>query len=418
MADTNLKQIVFNKLSTAKYEELKAAGQLNANEFYITPDESVTQDELTTELAKKADKETTYTKTEVDAKIAEKDSLPTQDGQNGKFLSTNGTDASWEALPDATDAVKGIVKIANDGEITAGTSTTAVVSAKSLKDVRTILEDDMEGIETELTTELAKKAVKTEVDTALALKADKSTTYTKTEVDAIVASAFHYKGSKPTVADLPSEDNKIGDVWNVEDTGANYAWTGSEWDKLSETIDLSGYFTKEEVNTELAKKADKSTTYTKTEVDEALALKAVKADVDSALALKADKTELTTELAKKADKETTYTKTEVDGLIEPLAVKADVDTELAKKAVKTEVDSALALKADKTELESLAVKADVDDALALKADKTELTSLAVKTEVNAALALKANSADVYTKAETDTAIENRVVAIIRTWDDA
>ena len=40
MAKTSvdIPQLKFNKMSTAKYEELKLAGQLNNNEFYITPD--------------------------------------------------------------------------------------------------------------------------------------------------------------------------------------------------------------------------------------------------------------------------------------------------------------------------------------------------------------------------------------------
>ena len=54
---------------------------------------------------------------------------------------------------------------------------------------------------------------------------------------------FHYKGSVATEADLPTENNQVGDVWNVTQTGSNYAWTGTVWDKLSETIDLSAYDT-------------------------------------------------------------------------------------------------------------------------------------------------------------------------------
>lgn len=37
--DTNLPQIVFNKLSKQKYQELRANNQLDPNQFYITPDE-------------------------------------------------------------------------------------------------------------------------------------------------------------------------------------------------------------------------------------------------------------------------------------------------------------------------------------------------------------------------------------------
>lgn len=37
--DTNLPQIIFNKLSKQKYQELRANNQLDPNQFYITPDE-------------------------------------------------------------------------------------------------------------------------------------------------------------------------------------------------------------------------------------------------------------------------------------------------------------------------------------------------------------------------------------------
>lgn len=40
--DTNIPQLVFNKMSNAKYEELKTAGQLVDTEFYVTPDNSQT----------------------------------------------------------------------------------------------------------------------------------------------------------------------------------------------------------------------------------------------------------------------------------------------------------------------------------------------------------------------------------------
>lgn len=64
--------------------------------------------------------------------------------------------------------------------------------------------------------------------------------YTKTELDGKLNSAMHFKGTKDRVADLPSSGQEVGDMWNVQLTGANYAWDGSAWDKLSENIDLSG----------------------------------------------------------------------------------------------------------------------------------------------------------------------------------
>ena len=55
---------------------------------------------------------------------------------------------------------------------------------------------------------------------------------------------MRYCGSVATYDDLPTEDNKIGDVWNVLDTGNNYAWDGEGWDEISSIVDLSGYVTK------------------------------------------------------------------------------------------------------------------------------------------------------------------------------
>lgn len=57
-----------------------------------------------------------------------------------------------------------------------------------------------------------------------------------------LTAVFHYEGTVDSQANLPTTGNVTGDVWNVSDTGANYAWNGSEWDKLSENIiDPSGY---------------------------------------------------------------------------------------------------------------------------------------------------------------------------------
>lgn len=69
--------------------------------------------------------------------------------------------------------------------------------------------------------------------------------YSKLEVDNKVSSVFKYKGSVATYEDLPTEDLSIGDVWNVIDTGDNYAWTGTIWDKLGGDVDLSNYLAKD-----------------------------------------------------------------------------------------------------------------------------------------------------------------------------
>ena len=72
--------------------------------------------------------------------------------------------------------------------------------------------------------------------------------YNKEEIDSIVASSFHYKGSVATENDLPTENNKIGDVWNILNTGSNFAWDGTTWDNLAGVVDLSNYYSKIETN--------------------------------------------------------------------------------------------------------------------------------------------------------------------------
>ena len=100
---------------------------------------------------------------------------------------------------------------------------------------------------------------KSYVDTQLATKANASNVYTKSEVDSKVSSVYRVKGSVASYANLPTVDVTIGDVYNVNDTGANYVATSTTptWDKLSETVDLSGYATTAAMNSALGNKVDK-----------------------------------------------------------------------------------------------------------------------------------------------------------------
>ena len=100
-----------------------------------------------------------------------------------------------------------------------------------------------------------------------------------------LGSALTYKGSVDTYDELP-EDAAVGDTWNVAQVyqsypaGTNYAWTGTTWDALGGSVDLSGYQTKSddtlatsaktvvgainEVNTALSNKQDKLLYYSET----------------------------------------------------------------------------------------------------------------------------------------------------------
>ena len=59
-------------------------------------------------------------------------------------------------------------------------------------------------------------------------------------INSAVSSAYKYKGSVANQEALP-QSPEVGDVYNLEDTGANVAWDGTKWDNLGMTIDLSGY---------------------------------------------------------------------------------------------------------------------------------------------------------------------------------
>lgn len=59
-----------------------------------------------------------------------------------------------------------------------------------------------------------------------------------------LASVYKYKNTLDNLAAIKAVSNPaIGDVYNAKDTGMNYAWTGTEWDALGSTVDLSNYVT-------------------------------------------------------------------------------------------------------------------------------------------------------------------------------
>lgn len=72
-----------------------------------------------------------------------------------------------------------------------------------------------------------------------------------------ITTVYHYRGSVADFASLPVNAS-IGDTYNVVaingdiPAGTNYAWNGTEWDALGGTIDLSGYYTKDEVDSAIS----------------------------------------------------------------------------------------------------------------------------------------------------------------------
>lgn len=321
--------------------------------------------DLTTELNKKAD--ATAMSTALEGKV---------DKVEGKVLSSNDyTTAEKEKLAGLSNY--------NDTEIKAD-----IAKKANAADVYT---------QTQINTELGKKADKTTVEsltTTVDGKANKATTisgygiedaYTKTEVDAKVASVYKYKASVANEAALPTEGQVIGDVYNLEDTGMNVAWTGEGWDKLGSVVDLTPYLTKKDAGKTYAAKATTlagygiADAYTKTEID--------------------------TELDKKVDKE-------IGKQLSTNDYTTAEKTKLTSIATGAEVNKIDAVKVNGTALGITDKAVNID----LSNYATKSTTLAgygitnayTTDEVNTELGKKANSSDVYTKTEVDNALVNKL----------
>ena len=76
--------------------------------------------------------------------------------------------------------------------------------------------------------------------------------YTKTEIDNMVQDAMHYEGSVADMEALEAIENPSkGDIYQVTSEDKMYIYNGTSWDEFSSGVDLSGYVTKEELNSTL-----------------------------------------------------------------------------------------------------------------------------------------------------------------------
>lgn len=156
-------------------------------------------------------------------------------------ISVNGT-------PVAPDANKNVAltsptktsDLNNDGDGTSDFATEAYVDANGGKiDVIKV-----NGTTQTITNKTVDLTVPTKVSDLNNDSNFQNNTQVQAAIDAAVASAFTYKGSVATVNDLPSSGNKVGDVYDVQATGMNYAWDGTKWDAMGQYIDTSVFMLK------------------------------------------------------------------------------------------------------------------------------------------------------------------------------
>lgn len=68
-----------------------------------------------------------------------------------------------------------------------------------------------------------------------------NTAFVANAVNSALSAVYVLKGTKATVADLPTTGNEIGHVWHVSADSHDYFWDGSEWQTMGGMVDLTGY---------------------------------------------------------------------------------------------------------------------------------------------------------------------------------
>lgn len=186
---------------------------------------------------------------------------------NGKNVATTDQipDVSHFVEDTAYEADKATFLTKSEASTTYATpaSVSQAISGLNISQYATI--DALESAVQDMSKHVAKKANLAGADFTGAITVQTPTESnnpaTKAYVDSAVASVYKYKGSVANQAALPSSNQVTGDVYNVEDTGDNFAWDGSKWDKLAGTVDLSAYLTTANASQTYLTKANASTTY-------------------------------------------------------------------------------------------------------------------------------------------------------------
>lgn len=139
-------------------------------------------------------------------------------GTDGQVLVTDGNGGTrWETQGqiDTENIADGAITEAKleDGAVTTNKIAADAVTADKLAD----------GINVSVFTNDAGYQTGSEVQSA---------------INSAVTSVYRYKGTVENVAALPQSDQTVGDVYNVTETGMNYAWDGTKWDALGSVTTL------------------------------------------------------------------------------------------------------------------------------------------------------------------------------------
>lgn len=272
--DTAVNQLIINKLTKAQFAALTSVS--NTELYEITDSAHYTEAEITALLATKMDTVTLAT-VATTGKYSDLTGVPTKVSE---FTNDAGYLTEHQDISGKQDSLTTAQLAAANSGITAAkvtsyddhiADTTVHITAAE----RTAWNAKQAALTTAQLAAANSGITADKVSTydgyatTIAGKADAATTlagygitdaYTKTEVDAKVASVYRVKGSVATVAALPTSGNTTGDVYNVTATGMNYVWTGTEWDALGSIVDLSDYAKTADIDTKLEAKADKATT--------------------------------------------------------------------------------------------------------------------------------------------------------------
>lgn len=171
--------------------------------------------------------------TDLDALESQVDGIVNQGGEPNTI---NTVKVNGSALtPDSDKAVDVVVPtktsdLTNDGDGTSNFATEAYVASNGGKIDKIKVNGEEQAI--------SNKAVDITVPTTQDID---------DAIDAKVSGAYKFKGSVANAEALPTTGNTEGDIYNVEDTGANYAWNGTEWDSLGGSFDSSGLWAKSEL---------------------------------------------------------------------------------------------------------------------------------------------------------------------------